>query len=88
MLVRLKEMQGVEDVVLKESAPRGEAATAASRRPRPAGAGSQCGHAQGEPNYEFEVTVTFDALQPATADPNKGRRSRSGSGADMTHDGP
>jgi hypothetical protein len=70
-------MEGVADVVLKDSTRtlelKGDSATTTDS----AGGGSNtgtCGTHDGLPNYEFNATVTFDAIQPATADPKKGSK--------------
>lgn len=75
MLVRLKEMEGVADVVLKDSVRQLEPAKATDVVGDSAGGGGgQCGTHKGLPNYEFNATVTFDAIKPVPADPNKGSK--------------
>jgi Tfp pilus assembly protein PilN len=64
-LVRLRQLQGAEDVKLDHST-KPEAASAATDS---ASATGDCGVIDGAPTYEFQVAVTFEKPAPATDEP-------------------
>jgi Tfp pilus assembly protein PilN len=65
MLVRLKQMQGATDVKLDHST-KPDAATASTDS---AGPTTECGVMDGEPTYEFQADVSFEAPAPSTDEP-------------------
>jgi Tfp pilus assembly protein PilN len=71
-LVRLREVQGANDVKLEHSAAPVEApTTSGGGTPAPAAgsAGSgDCGTTNGKPNYEFQASIDFDPPTPAPND--------------------
>lgn len=70
-LVRLRELQGAEDVSLEHST-QGEdsgstsapSSSATGSAPAAGGSDGSCGATNGKPNYSFQATVTFAPLQP------------------------
>jgi Tfp pilus assembly protein PilN len=69
-LVRLRELQGAEDVSLEHSTQGddGSGSSGSSAPSAPAtgsgGSGGDCGSTGGKPNYSFQANVTFAAQQP------------------------
>ena len=71
-LVRLREMQGANDVKLDHSAAPVESDASGDAAPAPSGgsatASGECGTTHGKPNYEFSAVISFDAPAPAPND--------------------
>jgi Tfp pilus assembly protein PilN len=73
-LVRLREVQGANDVKLEHSAaPVENPGASGSSTPAPAPSGGSagsgdCGTTHGKPNYEFQAIVNFDPPAPAPND--------------------
>jgi Tfp pilus assembly protein PilN len=70
-LVRLRELQGANDVKLDHSKAPTQDGTSSSSTPDASGATSatgECGMTHGKPNYEFSAVIDFDAPTPKPND--------------------
>jgi len=80
LLVRLRSMEGVQDVKLSDSTRGDDQSSSSSSAPAPATGDSQpamvdgCGTRGNDANYEFNATVEFDPAQmTGPADPDAGK---------------
>lgn len=67
-LVRLRELQGADDVKLSRSAKPAEVDSSSSSSSSTTGSTDGCGTTRGRANYAFDAVVTFEAQAAAASD--------------------